>query len=153
MPRPSPLLSTTTEVMMVCRANAPKLFAPNTRAYLSIVRSAAIWYLKEKDCLLKCTISCSACNNKHVSLLIRHLLHGYCYQQHVQALEYDVSGVADPDVSDEGHEEECCCSEARETPESQLPPLIPPHLREADTVRCGCSCKTHPSGFIVEMTI
>ena len=62
MPRPSPLLSTTTEVMIVCRANAPKLFAPKTSAYLSIVRSAAIWNLKRSVCTLKCCFSSSAYN-------------------------------------------------------------------------------------------
>lgn len=51
MVRPSPALSTTTDVMMVWRTRAPNVFAPNTSAYLSIDSPAAIWYLEEaKDC-------------------------------------------------------------------------------------------------------
>lgn len=49
MAKPSPPLSTTTEVITVCRTSAPKLFAPKMSAYLSIVKSAAIWYLRRED--------------------------------------------------------------------------------------------------------
>lgn len=48
MAKPSPLLSTTTAVMMVCRARPPKLFVPNISAYLSIDRPAATWNLDQK---------------------------------------------------------------------------------------------------------
>lgn len=69
MPRPRPLLSTTTKVMMLCRARAPKLFAPKTSAYLSVVKSAAIWYLREGSCFVKYSLSSPACDIFNLTLV------------------------------------------------------------------------------------
>lgn len=149
MPRPSPPLSTTTEVMIVCRAKAPKLFAPKTRAYLSIDRSAAIWYLIISIVYLNALFPCASFNKiGQNNGETTPFLHGYCYQQHVQALENDITTVADPDVAGEGHEEECCCPKSRETTQGQLSPLVPSHLREAYTVRCCCTCEHIDLGLL-----
>lgn len=69
----------------------------------------------------------------------RPSLHGDGDQQHVKALEEHVAGVAKPDVGGEGHEEEGAGAQGREDPQRQLPPPLPPHLREAHSVGRGCT--------------
>lgn len=45
MSKPKPTESTTVTVSRVCSTSAMKVFTPNTKAYLFILRLAAIWYL------------------------------------------------------------------------------------------------------------
>lgn len=135
MARPSPALSTTTEVRMVWRTRAPNVFAPNTSAYLSIDRPAAIWYLEEaKGWVFFLLLSFFVPD-------FRSVLHCYCYKQHVQALEDDVAAVTHPNVTNKSHEKQSGGSEPREAPQGQLPPPLPPDLCEADTVSGGRTCR------------
>lgn len=77
-------------------------------------RPAATWYLKEPQITHAGGVIDSSVHGVGRIAFNHTPLHCDRYQQHVQALEKDVSSIAHPDVACEGHEEECCCPQARE---------------------------------------